>query len=113
MEAWGARMELRAIQRRNRRASVKTRAAGRPKGKSSYGFRYIRVVMGGKIDHVQVLCLLVEAGSPSRTREPLLRDRDNRRYVVQRFACHREPFCPKPLCGARGARAVAAVAGGG
>lgn len=33
MEAWGAQMELRAIQRRNRSATVKTRAAGRPKGK--------------------------------------------------------------------------------
>ncbi|WP_406223451.1 recombinase family protein [Streptomyces decoyicus] len=47
MEAWGAQMELRAIQRRNRSATVKTRAAGRPKGKPSYGFRYVRVVMGG------------------------------------------------------------------
>jgi DNA invertase Pin-like site-specific DNA recombinase len=33
MEAWGAQMELRAIQRRNRSATVKTRAAGRPKNK--------------------------------------------------------------------------------
>lgn len=32
MEAWGAQMELRAIQRRNRSATVKTRAARRPKG---------------------------------------------------------------------------------
>jgi DNA invertase Pin-like site-specific DNA recombinase len=31
MEAWGAQKELRAIQRRNRSATVKTRAAGRPK----------------------------------------------------------------------------------
>ncbi|WP_369360179.1 recombinase family protein [Streptomyces sp. cg2] len=54
MEAWGAQMELRAIQRRNRNATVKTRAAGRPKGKPSYGFRYVRVVMGGKIDHVEL-----------------------------------------------------------
>ncbi|GFE12731.1 hypothetical protein Sgleb_07780 [Streptomyces glebosus] len=54
MEAWGAQMELRAIQRRNRNATVKTRAAGRPKGKPSYGFRYVRVVMGGKIDHVDL-----------------------------------------------------------
>ncbi|UXY23362.1 recombinase family protein [Streptomyces cynarae] len=54
MEAWGAQMELRAIQRRNRDATVKTRAAGRPKGKPSYGFQYIRTVMGGKIDHVEL-----------------------------------------------------------
>ncbi|MFE0350358.1 hypothetical protein [Streptomyces griseoluteus] len=30
MEAWGAQMELRAIRRRNRNATEKTRAAGRP-----------------------------------------------------------------------------------
>ncbi len=50
MEAWGAQMELRAIQRRNGDATVKTRAAGRPKGKSSYGFQYVRKVRGGKAD---------------------------------------------------------------
>lgn len=54
MEAWGAQMELRAIQRRNRNATVKTRAAGRPKGKPSYGFQFVRVTMGGKIDHVEL-----------------------------------------------------------
>lgn len=54
MEAWGAQMELRAIQRRNRDATVKTRAAGRPKGKPSYGFQYVRKVMGGKIDLVEL-----------------------------------------------------------
>jgi DNA invertase Pin-like site-specific DNA recombinase len=54
MEAWGAQMELRAIQRRSRDATVKTRAAGRPKGKPSYGFQYVRKVMGGKIDHVEL-----------------------------------------------------------
>ncbi|WP_243460023.1 recombinase family protein [Streptomyces sp. M54] len=54
MEAWGAQMELRAIQRRNRDATVKARAAGRPKGKPSYGFQYVRKVMGGKIDQVEL-----------------------------------------------------------
>ncbi|MFE7837519.1 recombinase family protein [Streptomyces sp. NPDC057474] len=54
MEAWGAQMELRAIQRRNRSATEKMRAAGRPKGKPSYGFQYVRTVMGGKIDHVEL-----------------------------------------------------------
>ncbi|MFF2330977.1 MULTISPECIES: recombinase family protein [unclassified Streptomyces] len=53
MEAWGAQMELRAIQRRNRDATVKIRAAGRPKGKPSYGFQYVWKVMGGKVDHVE------------------------------------------------------------
>nr|WP_238442054.1 recombinase family protein [Streptomyces pratensis] len=54
MEAWGAQMELRAIQRRNRDATIKIRAAGRPKGKPSYGFQYVRKVMGGKVDHVEL-----------------------------------------------------------
>ncbi|MGK5530656.1 hypothetical protein [Streptomyces sp. URMC 129] len=52
MEAWGAQMELRAIQRRNRDAAVKMRAAGRPKGKPSYAFQYIRRVQGGRVDEV-------------------------------------------------------------
>ncbi|MYQ44911.1 recombinase family protein [Streptomyces sp. SID4985] len=42
MQAWGVQMELRAIQRRDRNANEKTRAAGRPKGKPSYGFQYVR-----------------------------------------------------------------------
>ncbi|WP_247745715.1 recombinase family protein [Streptomyces oryzae] len=39
IEAWGAQMELRSIQRRNRDATVKARKAGRPKHQPSYGFR--------------------------------------------------------------------------
>ncbi|MFD0165810.1 recombinase family protein [Streptomyces decoyicus] len=54
MEAWGAQMKLRAIQRRNRNATIKTRVAGRPKGKPSYGFQFVRLVIGGKIDHVEL-----------------------------------------------------------
>ncbi|MEV7236277.1 transposase [Streptomyces sp. NPDC051020] len=54
MEAWGAQMELRAIQRRNRDATIKIRAVGRPKGKPSYGFQYVRKVMRGKVDHVEL-----------------------------------------------------------
>ncbi|QDY75661.1 hypothetical protein [Streptomyces qinzhouensis] len=45
-------MELRALQRRKRDTTVKTRVAGRPKGKPSYGFPYVRVVTGGKIDRI-------------------------------------------------------------
>ncbi|MGW2282608.1 recombinase family protein [Streptomyces sp. NPDC001770] len=52
MEAWGAQMELRAIQRRNRDAAVKARAAGRVKAKPSYGYRYVRLVPTGAVDHV-------------------------------------------------------------
>ncbi|UWM47710.1 recombinase family protein [Streptomyces carpaticus] len=54
MEAWGAQMELRAIQRRNRSTTVKMRAVGRPKGKPAFGFQYIREVMGGKVDRVEL-----------------------------------------------------------
>ncbi|MFD6425266.1 recombinase family protein [Streptomyces sp. NPDC060198] len=52
MEAWGAQMELRAIQRRNRDAAVKARAAGRVKAKPSYGYRYVRLMPTGAVDHV-------------------------------------------------------------
>ncbi|WP_239085293.1 recombinase family protein [Streptomyces halstedii] len=54
MDARGAQRELRAIQRRNRDATVEIRAAGRPKGKPSHGFQYVRKVMGGKIDQVEL-----------------------------------------------------------
>ncbi|MFJ7300684.1 hypothetical protein [Streptomyces sp. NPDC099088] len=54
IEVCGAQMELRAIQRRNRSATVKTRAAGRPKFKPSYGFQWMRTVTGGRIDHVDL-----------------------------------------------------------
>ncbi|GAA3857824.1 recombinase family protein [Streptomyces sedi] len=54
MEAWGAQMELRAIQRRNRDATEKMRRAGRPKGKPSYGFRFLRASVGGRIERVEL-----------------------------------------------------------
>ncbi|WP_432071872.1 recombinase family protein [Streptomyces wuyuanensis] len=54
MEAWGAQMELRAIQRRNRDATKKIRAAGRPKGKPSYGFQYVRTVPNGRVERVEL-----------------------------------------------------------
>jgi DNA invertase Pin-like site-specific DNA recombinase len=54
MEAWGAQMELRAIQRRNRDATRKIRAAGRPKGKPSYGFQYVRTVPNGRVERVEL-----------------------------------------------------------
>ncbi|MFD9813528.1 recombinase family protein [Streptomyces sp. NPDC059080] len=54
IEAWGAQRELRAIQRRNRDATRKMRAAGRPKGKPSYGFRFVRLLPGGPVDHVEL-----------------------------------------------------------
>ncbi|MDT0347338.1 recombinase family protein [Streptomyces litchfieldiae] len=54
IEAWGAQMELRAIQRRNRDTTAKMRLAGRPKGKPSYGFRFIRAAVGGRIERVEL-----------------------------------------------------------
>ncbi|MET9375708.1 recombinase family protein [Streptomyces sp. NPDC002992] len=52
MEAFGSQMELRAIQRRNRDATVKMRAAGRPKGKPAYGFQFVRDIPTGPVSHV-------------------------------------------------------------
>ncbi|HET9170509.1 MAG TPA: recombinase family protein, partial [Actinospica sp.] len=54
MEALGAQMELRAIQRRNRNSTVKMRAKGRPKNKNAYGYRYVRVIPNGEVDHVEI-----------------------------------------------------------
>ncbi|ARQ71939.1 recombinase family protein [Streptomyces marincola] len=54
MEAWGAQVELRAIQRRDRDATEKMRRVGRPKGKPSYGFRFIRAAVGGRIERVEL-----------------------------------------------------------
>ncbi|MEV0373219.1 recombinase family protein [Streptomyces sp. NPDC050636] len=72
MEAGGAQMELRAIRRRNRNATIKARAVGRPKGKPSYGFQYVRVVMGGEIDREGELAPVdhqaVMYGKPARGR---------------------------------------------
>lgn len=53
-EAWGAQMELRAIQKRNVDAMANARAAGRPNHKNSYGYRYVRLTPKGRIDHQEV-----------------------------------------------------------
>ncbi|MEV3870710.1 hypothetical protein [Streptomyces sp. NPDC049906] len=52
MEAWGAQMELRAIQRRNREATVKARQKGRVKAKPSYSYEFIRLAPMAAVDHV-------------------------------------------------------------
>lgn len=54
IQAWGAQMELRAIQRRNREDTVRAREAGVPKNRSSYGYRYVRLVPNGRIHHVEI-----------------------------------------------------------
>lgn len=53
-EAWGSQMELRNIQKRNSDAAVNARASGRPRGRNSYGYRYVRLIPNGKIDHVGI-----------------------------------------------------------
>ncbi|WP_258563032.1 recombinase family protein [Streptomyces phytophilus] len=54
MESFGAQMELRAIQKRNRDATVQARAAGRPKQLNSYGYRFVRLIPTGPVDHVEI-----------------------------------------------------------
>jgi DNA invertase Pin-like site-specific DNA recombinase len=54
MESFGAQMELRAIQKRNRAETLRARAAGQPKQKNSYGYKFVRLVPTGKVDHVAI-----------------------------------------------------------
>ncbi|MET9417522.1 recombinase family protein [Streptomyces klenkii] len=54
MEAWGAQMELRAIQKRNRDETKRARAAGQPKQKNRYGYRFVRLIPTGNVDHVEL-----------------------------------------------------------
>ncbi|CCK32614.1 putative integrase [Streptomyces davaonensis JCM 4913] len=51
-QAWGAQMELRATEGRNRDETVKAREQGRKRGKHSYGYRYVRLYQKAAIDHV-------------------------------------------------------------
>ncbi|MFJ4502023.1 hypothetical protein [Streptomyces sp. NPDC088864] len=55
--------------------TVKTRAAGRPKGKPSYGFQYVRKVMGGKID--QANCIRMPPKCCGEVARRILADSDN------------------------------------
>ncbi|MGW2108617.1 recombinase family protein [Streptomyces sp. NPDC001948] len=52
VQAWGAQMELRAAQGRNRDETVKAREQGRKRGKHAYGYRYVRLHPKAGIDHV-------------------------------------------------------------
>ncbi|WP_405686430.1 recombinase family protein [Streptomyces sp. NBC_01387] len=54
MESFGAQMELRAIQKRNRDETQRARAAGEPKHKNRYGYRFVRLTPKGKVDHVEL-----------------------------------------------------------
>ncbi len=54
IKAWGSQMELRSIQKRNRDETDRARRAGMPKQRPSYGYMYIRLYPGAKIDHVAI-----------------------------------------------------------
>ncbi|MBR7837183.1 recombinase family protein [Actinospica durhamensis] len=51
-QLFGAQMELRAIQRRNRESTEKARNDGRVKHKNSYGYRYERTQHNGRVEAV-------------------------------------------------------------
>ncbi|MFE7115838.1 recombinase family protein [Streptomyces sp. NPDC057654] len=53
-QAWGAQMELRSIQKRNRDETKRARAAGQPKQKNRYGYRFVRLIPTGQVDHVEL-----------------------------------------------------------
>ncbi|WP_188285086.1 recombinase family protein [Streptomyces sp. CBMA29] len=54
MESFGAQMELRAMQKRNRDGAVTARTMGKPNNAPSYGFEYVRLTPMGKVDHVRL-----------------------------------------------------------
>jgi site-specific DNA recombinase len=54
MKAWGSQMELRAIQKRNRDETIRARNSGEPKQKPSYGYMFVRLAPGAKVDHVEL-----------------------------------------------------------
>lgn len=54
MESFGAQVELRAIQKRNREDTQRARTNGKPKQKNQYGYRYVRLTPNGKVDHVEI-----------------------------------------------------------
>lgn len=54
LKAMGAQMEHRAIQGRNRESTERLRREGRVKQAPSYGYRFVRLVPTGKVDHVTI-----------------------------------------------------------
>ncbi|WUH93720.1 recombinase family protein [Streptomyces sp. NBC_00433] len=54
MESFGAQMELRAIEKRNRDAAVTARKLGKPNNAPRYGYRFVRKSPMGRIDHVEI-----------------------------------------------------------
>ncbi|MFI0982469.1 recombinase family protein [Streptomyces sp. NPDC021093] len=54
MESFGAQMELRAIQKRNRDETKRARTAGQPKQKNRYGYQFVRTIPTGNVDRVEL-----------------------------------------------------------
>ena len=54
MEAFGAQIELRSIQRRNRDEAVRARSAGQVKNMNAYGYVFVRKGPNLPIDHVAI-----------------------------------------------------------
>jgi len=54
MESFGAQMELRAIQKRNRDETKRARNAGQPKQMNAYGYRFVRLFPTAGVDHVEI-----------------------------------------------------------
>lgn len=104
MESFGAQMELRAIQKRNREEAERSRKAGTPKNGNRYGFRFIRLNPTGRVHHVEhdpaakeIICRVAERILADETglitlnseaarlnREGILSPRDYRRVLYGR-----------------------------
>ena len=52
--AFGAQIELRSIQKRNREDTVRARNDGRKKNKNAYGYRFVRRHPTAGVDHVEL-----------------------------------------------------------
>ncbi|MEU0405750.1 hypothetical protein ABZ318_37220 [Streptomyces sp. NPDC006197] len=91
-------MELGAIQRRNRDATKKIRAAGRPEGKPSYGFQYVRAVPNGRVDRVELyphaaeVLRTVARRNPRRPRDRVGEQRDRSSEPTGRAVAGRGDF---------------------
>jgi site-specific DNA recombinase len=54
MESFGAQLELRSIQKRNREETERARGAGKPKHKPRYGYRFVRDFPTGGVSRVEI-----------------------------------------------------------
>ncbi|MBT2482518.1 recombinase family protein [Streptomyces sp. ISL-94] len=77
-QAWGAQMELRATQSRNRDETEKAREQGRKRGKHAYGYRYVRLHPKSGIDHVAL--------DRGEDMPPEVRERENATDIMREVA---------------------------